>query len=113
MSSGRSPANADADREDTFRPQNSALTIFLSNRVLGALVLPANRQYPPAFPVIEKLKAVDAAHKRLGIARIMTRFVRAPNVSNPAKLFGSPSDLFFVKAVLQKRFDAGNITFDV
>ena len=91
----------------------SPLEIFPRNRVLGALVLPANRQYPPAFPVIEELKTVDAAHKRLWIVRIMARFVRAPNVSNPAKLFGSPSDLFFVKAFLQKRFYAGDVTFDV
>ena len=71
MLSAPSSANADADREDTFRPKNSALTIFLRNRVLGALVLPANRQYPPAFPVIEELKTVDAAHERVWIARIV------------------------------------------
>src|ERR1041385_7361884 len=76
-------------------------------------MLPANRQYPPAFAVIEQLKAVDAAHERLGIARIIARFVRAPNVGNPAKLFSSPRDLFLVKAFLQKRFHAGDVSFDV
>src|SRR5215471_1219513 len=114
MLSRRSSANADADRQNTFRrTQNPALKIFLRNRVLGGLVLPVDRQDPPTFAVIEQLKTVDTAHERTGIARIMTRFVRAPNVSNPAKLFGPPRDLFFVKAFLQKRFDAGNVGFDV
>ena len=76
------------------------LEIFLRNRVLRALVLPVNGQDPPAFAVIEKLKAVDAAHERRGIAWIVTRFVRAPNVSDPAKLFGAPRDFCFVKTLL-------------
>src|SRR5262245_43136423 len=113
MLSRRSSANAKADRENTFRPQNSALTISFRNPVLGALVLPANRQNPPAFAVIEELKAVDAAHERLGIARIMARFVSAPNVSNLTKPFDSSGDFFFVKPFLQNRFCAGDVSFDI
>src|SRR5947208_17199058 len=76
------------------------LEIFRRNRVIRALVLPVNRQDPPAFAVIKKLKAIDAAHERRRIARIVTRFVRAPNVSDSAKLFGAPRDFRFVKALL-------------
>ncbi len=89
------------------------LEIFLRDFVLGALVLPINGQDPPAPAVIEKLKAVDAAHERLGIARIVTRFVRAPNVSDPTKLFGAPCDLRFVKALLKKWFRPRDILFDI
>jgi hypothetical protein len=63
-------------------------------------VLPVNGQDPPASAVIKKLKAVDAAHERRGIAWIVSRFVRAPNVSDSAKLFGAPRDFCFVKALL-------------
>jgi hypothetical protein len=63
-------------------------------------VLPVNGQDPPAFAVIEKLKAVDAAHERRGIAWIVTRFVSAPNMRDSAKLFGAPRDFRFVKALL-------------
>src|SRR6266436_5158978 len=89
------------------------LEIFRRNRVLRGLVLPVNRQDPPAFAVVEKLKAVDAAHERRGIAWIMTRFVRAPNVSDSAKLFGAPRDFCFVKALLKKWFRPRDILFDI
>jgi hypothetical protein len=88
------------------RSRNSALKIFLRNRVLCALVLPVNGQDPPAFAVIEKLKAVDAAHERRGIAWIVTRFVSTPNMRDPAKLFGAPRDFRFVKAIVQNWFGA-------
>ena len=81
--------------------------------MLRALVLPVNRQDPPAFAVVEKLKAVDAAHERRGIACIVTRFVSAPNMSDSAKLFGAPRDFRFVKAIVQNRFGSRDVTFDV
>src|SRR6266481_876596 len=81
------------------------LEIFRRNRVLRALVLPVNRQDPPAFAVVEKLKAVDATHKRRGIAWIVTRFVRAPNVSDSAKLFGAPRDILFDIQHLRLKLD--------
>ena len=81
--------------------------------MLSALVLPVNGQDPPALAVIKKLKAVDAAHERRGIAWIVTRFVRAPNVSDPAKLFGAPRDFCFVKALLKKWFRPRDILFDI
>ena len=70
-------------------------------------MLPVNGQDPPAFPVIEELEAVNAAHEWRRFVRIMTRIVSAPNVSNPAKLFRSPRDLFFVKtSALKKPLDS-------
>ena len=89
------------------------LEIFLRDFVLSALVLPVNRKNPPAFAVIKKLKAVDAAHEWCGIAWIVTRFVRAPNVSDPAKLFGAPRDFCFVKTLLKKWFCSRDILFDI
>src|SRR5262249_13543484 len=89
------------------------LQIFLRNRVLRGLVLPVNRHNPPAFAIIKKLKTVDAAHERRGIAWIVTRLVRAPNVRDPAKLFGAPRDLGFVKAALPQRFRPCDILFDI
>jgi len=89
------------------------LEIFLRNRVLRALVLPVNGQDPPPLAVIEKLKAVNAAHERRGIAWIMTRFVRAPNMSDPAKLFGAPRNFCLVKALLKKWFYSRDILFDI
>ena len=79
----------------------------------GILVLPVDRQDPPAVAIIEELKAVDPAHERLRVARIVTRFVSAPNVSNPAKLFGSPGDLLFEKAFVKKWFYPRDVTFDI
>src|ERR1700756_1864000 len=90
-----------------------SLEIFLRNRVLGALVLPVNGQDPPAFAVSEELKAVDAAHEWRGIVRIVARFVRAPNVRDPAKLFGPARDFRFVKAGFQKWFRPRDVTFDI
>src|SRR5512132_4257750 len=89
------------------------LEIFRRNRVLCALVLPVNRQDPPAFAVMKKLKAVNAAHERRGIAWIVTRFVRAPDMRDPAKLFGAPRDFRFVKAIVQKWFRSRDVTFDI
>src|SRR4029077_2673560 len=89
------------------------LEIFLRNRVLGALVLPVNGQDPPAFAIIEELKAVDATHERRGVVFVMARFVCAPNVSDPAKLFGAPRDFCFVKALLKKRFRSRDILFNI
>src|SRR5258705_13076435 len=89
------------------------LEIFRRNRVLRALVLPVNRQDPPAFAVMKKLKAVNAAHEGRGIAWIVARFVRAPNVSDSAKLFAAPRDFRFVKASIQKWFRSRDVTFDV
>ena len=89
------------------------LEIFLRNRVLSALVLPVDRQDPPAFAVVKELKTVDAAHERRGIVRIVARFVRAPNVRDPAKLFGVPRDFRFVKTGFQKRFCPRDVSFDI
>ena len=93
--------------------RRSRLKIFLRNLMFRALVLPVNGQDPPALAVIKKLKAVDATHERRGIAWIMTRLVRAPNVSDPAKLFGAPGDFCFVKTFLKKRFRPRDVLFDI
>jgi hypothetical protein len=92
---------------------DSGLQIFLWDFVLSALVLPVNGEDPPALAVIKKLKAVDAAHKRLGIVCIVTRFVSAPNVGDSAKLFGAPRDFCFVKPFLKKRLHPRDVSFDI
>ena len=77
-------------------------------------MLPVNVHDPPALSVIEKLNAVDAAHKRFGIVFVMTRLINAPDMSNVAKLFGAPRDLFFVESIpLKERFDARDEPVDV
>src|SRR6266480_1453372 len=82
--------------------------------MLRTFVLPVNRQNPPALPVVEELKAVNAAHERRGIIRIVTRFVRAPHLSNPAKLLNSARYLLFVKgSSLKKWLYARDVTFDI
>jgi len=55
-------------------------------------VLPVDRQYPPAVSVVEKLNAIDPAHERLGIVRIVPRFIRAPDMRNLAELFDAARD---------------------
>src|SRR6185369_477342 len=95
------------------RRLNSALKIFCGNRVLCAFVLPVDRQNPPAFAVIEELKAVYAAHEWFGIAQTVTRFVCAPNMSDPSKLLRYPRDFRFVETFLQKWFHSRDVLFDI
>jgi len=74
-------------------------------------VLPIDRQNPPTPSVVEQLNAVDSAHERVWIVRVMTRFVRAPDVSDTAKLFGAARNFLFVESMLRKkRFRARNET---
>ena len=72
--------------------------------MLRTFLLPVNAHDPPTGAVVEQLNAVYPTHKRLGIIRIVTRFVSAPHVSNPAKLFGSPRGLLFVKSSFLKKW---------
>src|SRR6476661_6692499 len=96
------------------RAGGRTLKIFFGERVPRAFVLPVDRHNPPTLSVIEKLNAVDPAHERLGVAQIVTRFVCAPNVCNPAKLFDPPRDFFFVEAVfLNERLHALDVALDV
>ena len=105
----RDTDNVSISRRST---EGHGLEIFLRDFVHHALVLPVNGQDPPPFAVIEKLEAVDATHERRGIACIVTRFIGAPNVSDPAKLFGTPRDFCFVKTLLKKWFGPRDILFD-
>ena len=52
------------------RTQGAPLEILLGQRLLGAFVLPIDRQHPPTLSIMEKLDAVDPAHEGLEIARI-------------------------------------------
>jgi hypothetical protein len=69
------------------------------NRVFGAFVLPINADDPPPRAIMEQLDAVNASHEWLGIVGIVPRLVRAPDVSDSAKLLGSSRDFFFKKTV--------------
>src|SRR2546430_17495420 len=71
-------------------------------RVFGAFVLPINADDPPPRAIIEQLEAVDPAHERIGILGIVPRLVRAPDMSDSAKLLGSSHDFFFKKTVPSK-----------
>src|SRR5207249_11568862 len=78
------------------------------------LWLPVNVHDPPTLSVVEKLNAVDAAHKRLGIVFVMAGFINAPDMGDVAKLFRAPRDLLFVESILLKeRFDARDESVDV
>ena len=49
----------------------------------------------------------------VGSLGIVTRFVRAPNMSDSAKLFGAPRDFCFVKALLKKWLRPRDVLFDI
>jgi hypothetical protein len=48
--------------------------------MLCTFVLPIDGKDPPTTAIIKELDTVDPAHKRFGIFRGMTRFVRAPEM---------------------------------
>lgn len=68
--------------------------------MLCTFVLPIDGNDPPTTAIIKELDTVDPAHKRFGIFRGMTRFVRAPEMRDMPELFGAPRNLFFEKSVL-------------
>ncbi len=93
------------------RAQGTTLNIPVGERVERALVLPVNTHNPPTPSVVEKLNAIDPAHERFSVARVVTRFVRAPDVSDTAELFGATRNFFFVESMFRKkRFRARNET---
>jgi len=73
------------------------------------LVLPIDGHDPPTSAVVEQLYAVNSAHERFGIVRVVTRFVGAQDMRDAPELFYAPRNLLFVKSVLRKiRFHARN-----
>jgi len=96
------------------RKEGTTLKILVGERVERAFVLPINAHNPPTTAVIEKLDAVNSAHKWLSVARVVTRFVCAPNVRNLPELFDAPGDFLFVETLsLDERFDTCDVTLDV
>ncbi len=85
------------------RAQGTTLNIPVGERVERALVLPVNTHNPPTPSVVEKLNAIDPAHERFSVARVVTRFVRAPDVSDTAELFGATRNFFFVESMFRKK----------
>jgi len=101
-------------KEASALAQVSTLKVLFRNRVLRTLVLPVDRQDPPATSIVEQLNAVDPAHERLGIVRIVARLVCAPNMRDLAELFDSARDFLFVEpGRREKRFDPGNVGIDI
>jgi len=45
-------------------------------------LLPVDVHDPPAFSVVEKLNAVDAAHERFGIVLVVARLINAPDMGD-------------------------------
>ncbi len=96
------------------RAQGTTLNIPLGERVECALVLPVNTHNPPTRSVVKKLNAIDPAHERFSVARVVTRFIRAPNVRNSAKLFDASRDFSFVETFfLEERLHARDVAVDV
>src|ERR1700730_14353030 len=90
------------------------LQIFFRNRLRGILVLPVDRQNPPALAIVEKLNAVDSAHKRLRILWIVARLVCAPHVRDLTELLNTTLDFLFVESVfLESRFSSRDEAFDI
>src|SRR6266581_1237723 len=113
--SWQASASAGADvQEAAALPQVSTLKVLFRNRVLRIFVLPVNRQNPPAASVIEKLNAIDPAHEWLGIVRIVTRFICAPDMRDLAELFDPTRDFLFIESGRREiRFDPGNVAIDI
>ena len=108
-------ATAGADGEEASAlPPVSTLKVLSRNRVLRTFVLPINRQDPPAASIVEKLNAIDPAHERCGIARIVARFICAPDMRDLAELFDPPRDLFFVERCSREiSFHPRNVGSDI
>src|SRR5215471_9331984 len=71
------------------KPATAVLVqVFLRKLVRGVFAFPVDGEYPPAAPVKEELKTVDAASERLfplGVARL----IGAPDMSHVVPLFGT------------------------
>ena len=108
-------AAADADGEEASAlAQVSTLKVLFRNLVLRTFVLPIDRQDPPATSIVEQLNAVDPAHERYGIARIVARLVCAPNMRDLAELFDSPRDFLFVESgFLESLLGSCDEAFDI
>ena len=108
-------AAAGADGEEASAlAQVSTLKVLFRNRVLRTFLLPVDRQDPPAVSVVEKLNAIDPAHEWLRIVRIVTRFIRAPDMRDLAELFDSPRDFLFVESgFLESLLGSCDEAFDI
>src|SRR5437660_1106072 len=108
-------AAAGADGEETSAlAQVSTLKVLFRNRVLRTFVLPVDRQDPPAVSVVEKLNAVDPAHERYGIARIVARLVCAPDMRDLAEPFDPSRDFLFVESgFLESLLGSCDEAFDI
>src|SRR5260370_6677962 len=80
----------------------------------GILVLPVDRQNPPALAVVEKLNAVDSAHEWFRIVRVVARLVGAPHVRDLTKLLNTTRDFLFVESIfLENRVSSRDEAFDI
>src|ERR1700722_2946760 len=70
---------------------------ILGQRIVRALFVPQDADDPPAFAVVEKLEAVDAARERR-FAGGVTRFVAAENLGDVAEGLHAIDDGTFEEA---------------
>src|SRR6266581_3268376 len=94
--------------------QVSTLKVLFRNRVLRTFLLPVDRQDPPATPVVEKLNAIDPAHERYGIARIVARLICAPDMRDLAEPFDPSRHFLFVESgFLESLLGSCDEAFDI
>ena len=103
---------------NVWPPQKSeglaSLQIFFGNWIRYAFLLPKDIYDPPTVAIVKQLDGVNSAAERFRIVFVMTRFIRAPDMSDVSELFGAPGNFFFEKSVLGKiRFHACDETFYV
>src|SRR5262249_20726064 len=92
--SGRLPETAGASRK-------REKTLQRRERVAGALVVPGDREDPPAVSVVEELDAVDPADEGLALRR-PAELVRGEDVGDVSEAERAPFELTLEEGVLRE-----------
>src|SRR5207247_10280682 len=98
-----SAASGPNQQRPRARKEGTTLKIPVGERVNRAFVLPINAHNPPMTAVIEKLNAVDPAHERFGIVRVVAGFVRAPDIRDVPELLSTTCNFLLVKSLSRKK----------
>lgn len=95
-------AGASGGRSLQARELKSGLSSkILGKRIVGALFVPEDADDPPAFAVVEELKAVDSAREGR-IASVVAGLVAAEDLRHVAEDFDAAVDGRFEKTVLEE-----------
>jgi hypothetical protein len=80
--------------------------VLLGNRLIGALGIPEDGDYPPPLSVEEELNAVDPANVWFRVRRSTSRFVCAEDVGSGSESIGLALDFSFEETlILRTRLD--------